>query len=154
VGVRVYEDRLEVFYGGDVQLTIGRMLGGGGHRINYRHVIDSLVRKPGAFARYRYRAEMFPSLAFRRAYDALRDARPTERQADLEYLRILQIASQTMESEVQAALELLLSAGTMPRAVQVRELVDPSAPAVPDLPVLAVDLNGYDMLLGKLEEVA
>jgi hypothetical protein len=154
VDVRAYEDRLEVFYGGDVQLTIGRMLGGGGHRINYRHVIDSLVRKPGAFARYRYRAEMFPSLVFRRAYDALTEARWSERQADLEYLRILQIASQTMESEVQAALELLLSSGTVPRAVQVRELVDLSVPQVPDLPVLAVDLNGYDKLLGTLEEVA
>ena len=97
---------------------------------------------------------MFPSLVFRRAYDALTEARWSERQADLEYLRILQIASQTMESEVQVALELLLSSGTVPRAVQVRELVDLSAPAVPDLPVLAVDLNGYDKLLGTLEEVA
>lgn len=154
VNVRVYEDRLEVVYGGEVQLTIGRMLGGGGHRINYRHVIDSLVRKPGAFSRYRYRQELFPTLTFRRAYDALRESRHSERQADLEYLRILQIASQTMESEVQAALELLLNAGDVPRAVQVRELVKPSSPEVPDLPALVVDLNGYDKLLGEEREVA
>ena len=43
------------------------------HRIDYRHVIWWLVRKPGAFARYRYREELFPSLMFRRAYDALRE---------------------------------------------------------------------------------
>ena len=40
-----------------------------------RHVIWSLVRKPSAFARYRYREELLPSLTFRRAYDALVDAR-------------------------------------------------------------------------------
>jgi len=37
------------------------------HRIDYRHVIWSLVRKPGRFARYVYREEMFPSVVFRRA---------------------------------------------------------------------------------------
>ena len=97
---------------------------------------------------------MFPTLTFRRTYDALREAHGSERQADLEYLRILQLASQTMESEVQAALELLLTAGELPRAVQVRELVEPSTHDVPDLPVPVVDLNGYDKLLGGLEEVA
>jgi hypothetical protein len=38
-------------------------------------VIWSLVRKPGAFARYRYREELFPTLVSRRAYDALRAGR-------------------------------------------------------------------------------
>ena len=32
--------------------------------------------KPGAFARYRYREELFPTLIFRRAYDALSEAQP------------------------------------------------------------------------------
>jgi hypothetical protein len=154
VVVRIYEDRLEVRFGGDLQLSTGRMLGGGGHRINYRHVIDSLVRKPGAFARYRYREELFPTLTFRRAYDALRESHTSERQGDLEYLRILQIASQTMESEVQAALELLLNAGEVPRAAKVKDLVEPSAPEVPDMPVPVVDLSGYDKLLGERKEVA
>ena len=70
-------------------------------RIDYRHVIWSLVRKPGAFARYRFREELFPTVVFRRAYDALR-AR-TER-ADVEYVRILHLAASTMESKVEAAL--------------------------------------------------
>ena len=32
------------------------------HRIDYRHVIGWLVRKPGAFARYRYREDLYPSV--------------------------------------------------------------------------------------------
>ena len=39
--------------------------------LDYRHVIWSLVRKPGAFAHYCFRDDLFPSLVFRRAYDAL-----------------------------------------------------------------------------------
>ena len=54
-----------------VQLVIERIVGRNGHRINYRHIIWSLVQEPGAFARYRHREELFPSLAFRRAYDAI-----------------------------------------------------------------------------------
>ena len=40
--------------------------------VNYRHVIGSLVRKPGAFARYRFREQMFPTMTFRLAYDVLK----------------------------------------------------------------------------------
>ena len=151
VKVRIYEDRLDVSYGGKRQLKIGRLLGEGNHRINYRHVIESLVRKPGAFARYRYREDMFPTLTFRRAYDALLGARDSERQADIEYIRILYLAARTMECEVETALELLLTEGQAPLADRVKELVQPAQPEIPDLPIPAVDLKGYDRLLGELE---
>jgi len=55
VMVRVYEGRIDVYYGGKVQLSTQRLLGRGGHRINYRHIIWSLVKKPGAFRLYRYK---------------------------------------------------------------------------------------------------
>jgi hypothetical protein len=154
VKVRIYEQRLEVFYGGKRQLTTDRLLGRQRHYINYRHVIDSLVKKPGAFARYRYREDMFPTLTFRRAYDALQDSRDSERQADLEYLRILQLAAQTMECEVETALELLLNEGRVPLVDRVKDLVEPSTPEVPDLPIPVVDLGVYDKLLTEKEAVA
>ena len=86
------------------------MHGAGEAGIDYRHVIGSLVRKPGAFARYRYREQMFPTGAFRLAYDALREWRGER--ADVDYVRILHLAATTMESEVDRALGLLLEAGT------------------------------------------
>jgi hypothetical protein len=61
VKVQVYENRLEVRYGQELMLTVERLLGRFGHRIDYRHIIWSLVNKPGAFARYRYREELFGS---------------------------------------------------------------------------------------------
>lgn len=153
VDVRIYEDRLEVYYGGQRQLCTERLRGSGGRRIRYRHIIWSLVRKPGAFARYRYREELFPSPVFRRAYDRLREGR-SEYRADLEYVRILHLAASTMESDVAAALELLLSEGHVPVYEAVRSLLSDSRPTVPQIEVPAVDLTVYDGLLGAGKEVA
>lgn len=149
VRVRLYEDRLEISYGDQHQLTVERLRGRFGHRINYRHVIWSLVQKPGAFAQYRYREELFPTLVFRRAYDALTQ-KQAGRAADLEYLRILHLAASTLESEVEAALALLLSEGKLSSADQVKALVTPVTLQVPVLPVPTVDLSSYDALLSEV----
>ena len=146
VRVRIFDERLEVFFGGEPQLTVARLQGRNGHRINYRHIIWSLVRKPGAFERYRYRDDLFPSRVFRRAYDALRDAREV-RKADVEYVRILHLAASTMETDVAQALERLLEAGMVPTAEQVRTRVAPIRPEVPELAAGEVDLAEYDGLL-------
>jgi len=144
--VHVFEPRLEVYHGGVLQLEVERLRGEGGHRINYRHVIWSLVQKPGAFARYRYREDLFPSLTFRRAYDALTERRDPWK-ADIEYLRILHLAASTMESDVEAALERLLEGGESPSADAVKRVVAPERIEVPALEVPAVDLTSYDSLL-------
>ena len=147
VRVRVYDDRLEVYFSGKLQLSMERRLGKRRHRIDYRHVIWSLVKKPGAFARYRYRDDFFPSFTFRKAYDSLTEESTTERRADLEYLRVLHLAASTSESEVETALELLLEAGEPPRSVRVKALVAPSTHAPPEIGVPDVDLKAYDALL-------
>jgi Mu transposase, C-terminal domain len=144
--VHVFEQRLEVYHDGVLQLEVERLRGEGGHRINYRHVIWSLVQKPGAFARYRYREDLFPSLTFRRAYDALSE-RLEARMADIEYLRILHLAASTMESEVEAALERLMQTGEDLSADAVKRVVAPQRIEVPALEVPAVDLTSYDSLL-------
>jgi hypothetical protein len=144
--VRVYEECLEIRYANKSQLTVERLVGKGGSRIDYRHLIWSLVKKPGAFARYRFREELFPSLIFRKTYDRLLDCRAPDR-ADLEYLRILHLAAATMESEVEAALELLLLDGRQPSYEAVRELVAPARPEVPAVTIEEVELGEYDGLL-------
>jgi hypothetical protein len=68
----------------------------------YRHVNGWLVRKPGAFARYRCREDLFPSVTFGRAFDALQTTH-SER-ADVQYLRILQLAALHGEARVTEAL--------------------------------------------------
>jgi hypothetical protein len=146
VRVRIYDDRLEVFFAGRCELAVERLHGRYGHRINYRHIVWSLVRKPGAFERYKYREDLFPSVVFRRAYDAFQAASPGT-QGDLEYLRVLHLAASTMECEVESALELLLESGLLQDSNAVKSLVVLVAPAVPELTVSDVDLSIYDRLL-------
>ena len=146
VVVRIYDLSLEVFYGGRRQLVIERVRGEGKHRIDYRHVIWSLVKKPWGFARYRYREALFPTTTFRQAYEMLAASLP-ERQADLEYLRVLHLAASTMECDVEVAVELLLSDERPPTVDAVRSLVAPRQPEIPAMAPLAVDLASYDELL-------
>ena len=148
VKAHVYEDRIEVFFATKHQLTVERLRGDGGHRINYRHIIWSLVQKPGAFARYRYREDLFPSVTFRKTYDAIQTPDRGTR-GDLAYLRILHLAASTMESEVEAALSLLLAEGKTPSSDAVRALVATTTTPI-DVPLLepsVVDLDAYDELL-------
>src|SRR4030081_1189836 len=125
-----------------------RLLGHGQHRIDYRHVIWSLVRKPGAFAHYRFRDDLFPSLIFRRAYDALR-AQVAER-ADRHYVRLLHLAPSTSESEVEAALTLLLEQRVLPSFDTVRDLTRvPAAQPVLQLSQPGREVSIYDRLLSR-----
>jgi hypothetical protein len=145
VSIRVHADLLEVRLGQTVVERMERLRGQERHRIDYRHVIHSLVRKPGAFRGYRYRDELYPRVVFRRAYDAL-FARFGER-GDGEYLKVLHLAATTREGDVAAALELLLSSGLVPELSAVRGLVVDEPPAVPDVRVRTPDLASYDTLL-------
>lgn len=145
VEVRQHPDIIEVFYRNKLTATMPRLRGDQPHRIDYRHVIWSLVRKPGAFARYRYREELFPSLTFRRAYDALTDARGER--ADVEYVRILHLAASTLESRVEAALEGLLASGARFDYAAVKALAAPEERTVPDVHIPAPNPAAYDSLL-------
>ena len=145
VEVRQHADVVEVYYQGRLTERMPRLRGGQDHRIDYRHVIWSLVRKPGAFARYRYREELFPSLTFRRAYDALRVQRGER--ADVEYVRILHLAASTMESLVEGALVALLAQDRLPDYAAVKTLAQPERPAIPQLALAPPDLAIYDDLL-------
>ena len=103
VDVRLYGEAIEVWFGQRLMERMPRLHGRSKHRIEYRHVIDSLVRKPGAFAHYRYRADLFPTHRFRMAYDVLCRAHSTSLRADKEYLRVLHLAARESESGVDAA---------------------------------------------------
>ena len=93
VQIRLYADWVEVYYKGHLVERMERVSGEREAHVNYRHVIGSLVRKPGAFARYRFREQLFPTRHFRVAYDALREWRGER--ADVEYVRILHLAATT-----------------------------------------------------------
>ena len=118
VQIRLYADWVEVYYKGHLVERMERVKGEREACVDYRHIIGSLVRKPGAFARYRSREQMFPTMTFRQAYDALKRWRGER--ADVEYVRILHLSATTMESTVDSALALLLEAGDPSTTAQSR----------------------------------
>ncbi len=145
VAVRLHPDIVEILFHDQLVETMPRLHGEGAHRIDYRHVIWSLVRKPGAFARYRFREDLFPSLTFRRAYDTLRAGRGDR--ADVEYVRILHLAASTMESLVESAIVRLLDSHSAIDYAAVKALAHPETPEVPRIAIPAPDLAAYDRLL-------
>lgn len=153
VEARLYAERVEVWYAQKQVEQLPRLRGRGKHKIAYRHVIDWLVRKPGAFADYRYRADLFPSSRFRLAYDILLIQQP-ERAAK-EYLSILQLAARESESGVEAALSRLMreeSAAPLTAAAVLAELrKNEGRSSLLEVTVAPVDLTSYDALLESKE---
>jgi hypothetical protein len=146
VTVRVRAEMLEVYRGTVLLETMPRLLGEHQHRIDYRHISASLVRKPGAFAQYRYRDDLFPTLTFRRAYDTLVQAIP--HRADREYVRLLHLAATTSEAAVDVTLADLLGQHRIPTFDTVRDRVRPPEPTrIPVLTVAVLDFGIYDDLL-------
>ncbi|MBC7896051.1 MAG: transposase family protein, partial [Cytophagaceae bacterium] len=145
--VRLYEERLEFWFGSRCELRCERLRGESKKRIDYRHLVWSLLRKPGGFERYVYREEMFPTRLFRETFDAL-GASKQDVDRDVEYLRILHLAASTMQSDVEAALELLNAQGEGITADKVKALVEARRPSTaPALLPMKPDLHAYDALL-------
>jgi len=154
VEARLKPDTVEVWYGDRKVEEIPRLRGRSKHRIDYRHIIDWLVRKPGAFENYRYRNDLFPTSWFRLAYDALREEHGPKRGAK-EYLQILARAAKQGESRVEEAIRLLLGRRDPLNAEMVASLIEEGAP--PLLTTVEVDpvsLTVFDELLDGQEVAA
>jgi hypothetical protein len=156
VDVRMYVEHLEVWYGQQMVERLPRLRGRDKSKVNYRHIIDWLVRKPGAFAQYRYRADLFPSSVFRMAYDDLLTRQSTY--ADKEYLRILHLAARQSESQVEAALRELLASEQPISASAVEVILGNTSPStntyqmlVDGVQVELVDLTCFDVLFADKE---
>src|SRR5437763_10409779 len=144
--IRVRAETLEGYVGTSHAFSLPRLIGKHQHRINYQHIIWSLVRKPGAFAAYRYRDDLFPTTTFRLAYDRLVSHRASR--ADQNYVRILHLAASTSEADVETALSLLLEAESLPTFDAVRDLVGVREIAtLPPIQVPTLDLTLYDQLI-------
>lgn len=150
---RIYENHIVLLAGGQEVAQLPLNGGDRGAVIDFRHVIGHLLRKPGAFAGYRWREELFPAPAFRAAYDHL--ARTTT-EADRRYLEILKVAADEGQTAVENALDHLLSA---PQPVISAKEVLGMLDTWRDLhrqwrerPPLEVCLKDYDALLDDWEE--
>jgi hypothetical protein len=151
VTVRLYAEHLELWYAQRMVEKIPRLRGEGNHHVQYRHIIDWLVRKPGAFENYRYREDLFPSSRFKIAYDNLKAHEPSR--GTREYLKILKLAAKESESGVDDALRWLMDQGQPIRYETVAAILEGNQciPQVTQVEIDAIDLNLYDTLLENVE---
>ena len=149
VTAKVFPDTVEVWYRHRLIERMERLTGSRTHQIDYRHVIDSLVRKPGAFENYRYKEDMFPSSLFRIAYDQLVTLCHRRKWANKQYIKILELAARENESLVQSALKTLID-NNHPVSFEVVEAIVAShtqPEPIADVYIADVDLSVYDRLL-------
>lgn len=150
VTVYIEEWTIDLYYAGTWVERLPRLIGEQQrHHINYRHVIDTLLRKPGGFRQYRFREDLFPRLIFRQAWEQLQQWH-TPRRADLIYLQILHLAARTLEEEVAAVLTTLVADGRTWDKATVDALLAPEPVVVPALATAPVDLHCYDQLLAEV----
>jgi hypothetical protein len=151
IGVRLFMDHVDIWYGQKRVDRFARLRGEGKHAINYRHIIDSLIRKPGAFENYRYRDDLFPTSRFRIAYDDLKQ-RHSQTSAARQYLNILYLAARESETAVDDVLRMMIDKQMIISDKQVEALVRSRQPVAvaTKVRIPTVDLTCYDQLLEEV----
>ena len=148
--VRIFDDRLECFLGATPVATLrrGRPISDirGGHVVDYRHVIHALRRKPMALTNLIYRDQLFPRIAYKRAFDALREHGDDKRACKI-MVELLALAHErACEAELARAIAAELDARRLPDLTVLRARFRPEAATVPTVAVELAPLHAYDEL--------
>lgn len=150
--VHVYDDRIEAWLGATHVVSHPRLRGRGDgvrlHRVDYRHVIHALRRKPQALAGSVYRDGLFPRSEYAAAWAALSEALP-RRDACRRMVDLLWLAhAEGCEAELAALLADDLAAGRLPQARELNKRLEPRRRDLPDdVPVALTRLDSFDALL-------
>jgi hypothetical protein len=146
VRTRVSETQIEVYCGREVVCTLPRRHGRAGAVIDFRHIIADLVRKPGAFAHWRHRESLFPTVVLRKVYDHFVEALG-ERRGERDYLHLLKLAADTSLDEVEQALGKIMASATLLTLETIRRAMPVSGFEPMEMPQPSASLSEYDLLL-------
>lgn len=152
IRIHIYEDKIKLFSGAGIKCigTIPRKPGKG-YCIDYRHVIETFRRKPGAFANCRYKDQLFPSEIFSEAYEQLQN-QFNERLADREYIEILYLAFNHGEDRVSGILSGLINRKERFTMETVKQKLDIPM-SIPKLNRPKPSLGSYDYFLSLMRSV-
>ncbi len=145
VEIHLYDNRLQVWYGGVQILESPRLKGKGKKAINYRHIIGSLRRKPGAFKQYRHRDSLYPTTTFRIAYDFLQKTDPLR--GHKHYIDLLHLAATDGQDSIEQALKCCLKKNDL-TLEKVKDILDQKrAFEIKTINIDLPDLSAYDVLI-------
>ncbi len=149
--VRLYSAHLEAWLGGVKVFECERLYGSTGNRhpkrIDWRHMLPSLKRKPGAFARWVLREAMFPRSEYAQAWQRMHE-RLEERAACRLMLELLDLADRAnVVAELAAVLADLHERDEIPDIEALRERFAPRPTQMPSVQVVLPAAAVYDELL-------
>jgi transposase InsO family protein len=149
--VRLYDDRLDVFVGATLLMTLtrGRTTAAGKHAhvVDYRHVIHALRRKPMALLNLVYRDQLFPRDAYRLTFDRMLEQLP-EKSACRLMVDLLALAHERgCEADLAVLLTADLAATRLPDIAALRAHFAPDPSSLPEVVVHLTPLIAYQALL-------
>lgn len=152
--VRLWDDRLSCYVGSDEVMSSHRVRAAKGKRrarcINFRHVIGSLVKKPGAFYHAALRNDILPNDEWRQLWQRM-CSRLTPQLASRLMVNALKLAAEQEDISLIAkrVSELLLEPGEPDLQKLLKWLGVKEKHPLPDGKVVQHSLQSYDLLLQR-----
>jgi hypothetical protein len=154
LNAHLYDNRIELFLGPDRVLSTPRVrvkFPARAHSVDFRHVVASLRRKPGALRNLVYRDALFPDHAYRRAWQAF-EAGLDPRRACRDAVALLDIAARGDCVEALAKrIDEALDCGHLPDVDALRNEFLPTASSPRAVTIPPPDLLGYNSLIASGE---
>lgn len=149
--VRLHSTHLDAWLGGVKVFECERLYASTAERhprrIDWRHMLPSLKRKPGAFARWVLRDAMFPRSEYAWAWTQI-SARLPERSACRLMVELLDLADRAnVVAELAGVLAGLQARDELPDIDELRHRFVPGQPAMPEVQVVLPATDVYDELL-------
>lgn len=155
VQVRLYHDKVMVYVGQHIALTLARIYPANGHvrarSIDYKHLIHSLAAKPQAFRYSQLRDELLPDDNYRQLWQHA-DKALESREACKWIVTVLRLAYE-YDAEKQLGEELLaeVKTGKFASIKAIQDRFFRPSQSVPELQGKQHDLQSYDALLSSLK---
>lgn len=154
--IQLYDERLELFSGHVKVLDLPRVYAHKtqrARRIDYRHVIDSLVRKPQAFRRSQIREDLLPSCDYRMIWSYVEEYLEPHK-ASRYIVRLLHLAAiNDCEGPLARYVLRHIDQGKLPSELQCHERFGEAPRVIPLITSQQHALGDYDQLLQRSGEV-
>lgn len=155
--VRLYDECLVCYLGTEKVATMERVYPPKGKRraksIDYRHVIDSLIKKPAAFRYSRLRDDMLPNEVYRKVWRHIDSCLPGKQVCKLMVGLLHLAAKESCEADLGEAVLAIISAGKTIHLNKLQDQFRKRPICFPALQVSQHTLAAYDALLQQHNSV-
>lgn len=154
--VHIYDNRLDIYLGSTHTVTLPRVFVSDNkhraRRVDYRHVIESLERKPQAFRYSQLRDDLLPDKTYKAIWNLL-DTKLEARKACKTMVGILALAHRAdCEKQLGAHLQNLMNKQVVPSLHQLQQMFDTRKRKIPSLQVKQPPASSYDALLADYSQ--